>query len=508
MWVSMYSLGSPATTPPLASTASWLTMAAVGVYTTPARNQPAGSFSVTSKVKSSTTFVSFTMSVNRDAPPSARSISITRSHEYFTSSAVNSVPSWKVTPSRIGNVYVSPSSDTRPFSWVGTSVARLGTNSVPSTGRATSVSYTWMIACPPRPPGSARAGSSESGSPPCAWIRTPGFLTSLVVPAPSPPSPPPSSSGVAAPVHAVARMRMRQTHAREPCSGRCTERWSIAMEPSLLIRAFEGVVADRRDRMPRSRRGASQCSFDSTSKHLRVLTSSFVGMTGRSRVDGCCRPRVHGRDAAVDVCRAVVGIGMGVDADPSHLRALEVTELGRFLGAFELVVGAADAETDPIPRGHHDRGRPDLHVELDRLAGDERLDLVVGVPRPPWLGPLPVELAVRCPQPSLSDRRVWIDGALQHDLGAVRIEHAQDQEQVRVGRRGRDEQRGRDRSGDLGLGLERGGQHRDARVLQRREARRRSPAGAARPGVPRLRGPDASWSTRFAGSATHPRTDR
>ena len=44
MWVSMYWLGSPGTTPPLASTASWLTMAAVGVYTTPARNQPAGSF--------------------------------------------------------------------------------------------------------------------------------------------------------------------------------------------------------------------------------------------------------------------------------------------------------------------------------------------------------------------------------------------------------------------------------------------------------------------------------
>ena len=51
---------------------------------------------------------------------------MTRSHEYFTSSAVRSVPSWNVTPSRIGNVYVRPSSETSPFSCVGTSVARPG----------------------------------------------------------------------------------------------------------------------------------------------------------------------------------------------------------------------------------------------------------------------------------------------------------------------------------------------------------------------------------------------
>ncbi len=77
------------------------------------------------------------MSSSVDAWPSGRFISITRSQEYLTSSAVNSVPSWNVTPSRIGKVYVRPSSEINPFSPDGTSVASIGTGSGLSGGMST-----------------------------------------------------------------------------------------------------------------------------------------------------------------------------------------------------------------------------------------------------------------------------------------------------------------------------------------------------------------------------------
>ena len=102
--VVMYWLGSPATTPPLASTASLLTTIAVRVLTTEFRNHATGALSVTSKVKSSTTLVDSMLSLRVAESPSARFMVIARSHEYFTSSAVRSVPSWNLTPSRMGKV--------------------------------------------------------------------------------------------------------------------------------------------------------------------------------------------------------------------------------------------------------------------------------------------------------------------------------------------------------------------------------------------------------------------
>ena len=80
------------------------------------------------------------------------------------------------------------------------------------------------------------------------------------------------------------------------------------------------------------------------------------------------------------------------------------------------VVLAADGERDAIARRHHDRGRPDLDIELDHLAGLERLLLVVGVIGPVGRRELLVELAVRGAQPALADRRMRIDGALEDDF--------------------------------------------------------------------------------------------
>ncbi len=127
----MVSLGSPATMPPLASTYSSLTIDDTMAGTTAFRNAALGSCNVTSNVNSSTTRLSATVSLSTPAAPSGRSISMTRSHEYSTSSAVSAEPSWNVTPSRIGNVYVSPSALMRPFSVLGTSVASPGTGSGP-----------------------------------------------------------------------------------------------------------------------------------------------------------------------------------------------------------------------------------------------------------------------------------------------------------------------------------------------------------------------------------------
>src|SRR5262245_15173873 len=97
----------------------------------------------------------------------------------------------------------------------------------------------------------------------------------------------------------------------------------------------------------------------------------------------------------------------------SRQLVLEVRELAAAWAGINVVL-SADSEADAIAGRHHDRGRPDLDVELDDLALLERLLLVVGVIGPPGRRELLVELAMRRTQPPLRDRRVRIDGALEH----------------------------------------------------------------------------------------------
>jgi hypothetical protein len=73
------------------------------------------------------------------------------------------------------------------------------------------------------------------------------------------------------------------------------------------------------------------------------------------------------------------------------------------IGAVILVISAAHGETETIARGHHDAGRPDLDVELDRLSRGERPFLVVAVPGPIRQAARRIELALRGPQPSEGD---------------------------------------------------------------------------------------------------------
>ena len=90
MLVAMNSFGWPAATPPLASTASWLTIEATIATTGPFRNARARLLQRHLEGWSSTTRVSAMMSFSVSALPSGRSMVMTRSQENFTSSAVSS----------------------------------------------------------------------------------------------------------------------------------------------------------------------------------------------------------------------------------------------------------------------------------------------------------------------------------------------------------------------------------------------------------------------------------
>src|SRR5439155_3107283 len=78
-----------------------------------------------------------------------------------------------------------------------------------------------------------------------------------------------------------------------------------------------------------------------------------------------------------------------------------------------LVVAPAHGEPDPVAYRHHDRGRPDLDVELVHLPRSQRLPFVVGVVRPIRQRQLRIELAVRGAEPCLGDRRVRVWRALE-----------------------------------------------------------------------------------------------
>src|SRR6267378_8012684 len=94
---------------------------------------------------------------------------------------------------------------------------------------------------------------------------------------------------------------------------------------------------------------------------------------------------------------------------------LEVRQAGaRALLPF--VVAPSHAEREAVARRHDDAGGPDLDVERHRLSRLERLAFVVRVIRAPRLAELLVELAMRCTQPSLRDRRMRVYRAHESDF--------------------------------------------------------------------------------------------
>jgi len=81
-----------------------------------------------------------------------------------------------------------------------------------------------------------------------------------------------------------------------------------------------------------------------------------------------------------------------------------------------LVIFSAHSEPNPVAGGHHNGSRPDLNVKLDNLAGSQQLHFIMGVIRAVRSAQLRIELAMRRAQPALTDGRVRVDGALEHDF--------------------------------------------------------------------------------------------
>ena len=75
--------------------------------------------------------------------------------------------------------------------------------------------------------------------------------------------------------------------------------------------------------------------------------------------------------------------------------------------------------------------------------------------RPPRFGQRIVEFAVRRPQPTLRNRSVGFDGTLEHDLVTRLVEDTEHDEQVRVLGGARHPEAGGQRTGELGVGIER-----------------------------------------------------
>ena len=157
--------------------------------------------------------------------------------------------------------------------------------------------------------------------------------------------------------------------------------------------------------------------------------------------------------------------GIVVDERPATAhRVLHVRQRRRL--AAVVVILAAYRKRDAVARRNDDARRPDLDVELDNLARNERLLLVVGVERTVRQRAPGIELPVRSAQPALADRRLGVERALEGDFLAIGIENAQHREDVDVRRRGGHEELQRRGPGDLHLALER--RHREGHALARR----------------------------------------
>src|SRR2546430_11409070 len=152
-----------------------------------------------------------------------------------------------------------------------------------------------------------------------------------------------------------------------------------------------------------------------------VNSSSLVARNDGKENEGL--PVEMQRDLAAEHLRRPVGRVVVHEGAAALHRVLHVGKRRRLACVF--VVLAAQGQRHAVAGRHDDAGRPDLDVELDRRAGRERLLLVVGMPGAVRPRELRIELAVRGAQPSLPDWRMRIERALEHDLPALRVEHAQ-----------------------------------------------------------------------------------
>ena len=97
------------------------------------------------------------------------------------------------------------------------------------------------------------------------------------------------------------------------------------------------------------------------------------GITGSSSQAGMLRIDVQRGATAEDLGRAVARVVVEERAAAAQL-VLEVRQ-PRAARLRVLVVATSHRQRDPVAGRHHEAGRPELDVELDRHAGRQRLDL-------------------------------------------------------------------------------------------------------------------------------------
>ena len=212
---------------------------------------------------------------------------------------------------------------------------------------------------------------------------------------------------VAAPVEGERREAEPRQMRRQEARRAGVEVHAVAVQQHRgAARGRVGLVPEAVERVGVGRDGDEASSF------------IFAGTTGNSRYP-CLSPAKMQRGLPTeDLPRPVDRIV--VQERPAALQLVLEVRQPPARAAAVFVVLAAHGQRDAIAGRHHDRGRPQLDVELDRRAGRQRLLLVVGVIGPVGRRELRVELAVRGAQPALRDRRVRIDRALEHDLLQVR----------------------------------------------------------------------------------------
>ena len=128
---------------------------------------------------------------------------------------------------------------------------------------------------------------------------------------------------------------------------------------------LRGGVEAKRDQKSGERKTQRRLHGVLPSSFMSALPAYACGMIGSSRYGILLGGEVQHVGAAEDVRRPVARIGVRERPDAFH-RIQRVGDAG--VAAVDFVVLAAHGEAEPIARRHHDAGRPDLDVELDRLA--------------------------------------------------------------------------------------------------------------------------------------------
>ena len=138
----------------------------------------------------------------------------------------------------------------------------------------------------------------------------------------------------------------------------------------------------------------------------RMVSSLYFGITGRSREVPASGPVCTVVVPSKMLGRPVVRIVVRGQSVAAHLDAVDHRPRS-VAGHVEVAAGQGDAE--PVAGGDDDGGRPDLDVQIDGLAGRQRLFARMPVPRAVRQTGLLVQLAVGRAQPAHAEHTVGID---------------------------------------------------------------------------------------------------